>query len=333
MKIKFLFSILLINTLLLSYDETSIIDETHDDISKKVILTSQYIDDTMYGLFNDTNITEPNILKQDIENIDFFYTNEKFIDETDKSFVRTRLQSNYQKFGDENYDIKLRAYLSLSKTRKNFRLFIEDINQDNYKELPFNDTNNNDSAVAIGISYFTLSYYDIDSKYSLGIRGTSPYIKVRYKKTFPYNGWLIEPSQSFTYSTETNFKEETKLYFDKKLDKSNLFRIELGRNTQSKEDGMEYYLAFEYFYKLNQDTGINVTQSFLGNTKFNYTNNMETTTYSTINTYNTEISWRQSIWKKWFFYEIKPGIDFQKVNNFKINYKVLFLTDFYFGYN
>ena len=94
---------------------------------------------------------------------------------------------------------------------------------------------------------------------------------------------------------------------------------------------MEYFLALEYFYRPNKKTGINITQSFLGNTKFNYIVNNELKNYNGINTYNTEVSWRQNVWKKWFFYEIKPGIDFQKTYNYKINYKILFLTDFYFG--
>jgi len=96
---------------------------------------------------------------------------------------------------------------------------------------------------------------------------------------------------------------------------------------------MEYSLALQYFYLHKKNTGISFVQSFSGNSKYNFfddSNNLHQ--YKSINTYNTEISWRQNIWKKWFFYEVKPGMDFQKINNFKINYKILFLTDFYFGY-
>ena len=330
MRIKYLFSILFTSTFLMAYD-TGIIDETHQNISNKVISASEYIDNALYSLFEEDN--QIDYIKKDVQSIDSFYKNEKFIDETAESFLRIRVQSNHQKLDETSFDVKLRAYLSLSKTRQNIKLFIEDVNQDNYKDLPFKNSTANDASMAVGISYFTLSYYNIDSKYSLGIRGLSPYIKVRYKKTFAYNGWEIEPTQSFTYSTKTNFKEETRVYFDKKLDKQNLFRVDVARSSESNQAGMQYSLALEYFYQPKKNKGINITQSFLGDTKYNYLENGQEKTYNGIYTYSTDISWRESIWKKWFFYEIKPGVDFQKVHNYKVNYKILFLTDFYFGYN
>jgi len=330
MNIKYIFIILFTSTFLIAYD-ASIVDEAHYNISTKVVATSEYIDDTLNNLFQDNNKT--NYVKKDIQSIDSFYKNEKFIDETDESFVRIRVQSNHQTLDETSFDVKLRAYLSLLKTRQNIKLFIEDVNQDNYKDLPFKNSTSDDSSMAVGVSYLTLSYYDIDSKYSLGIRGLSPYIKVRYKKTFPYNDWEIKPAQSFTYSTKSDFKEETRIYFDRQLDKQNLFRIDLARSTKSNQAGMQYSLAFAYFYQPKKDKGISITQSFLGDTKYNYMDNGEEKDYSGIHTYSTDISWRESVWKKWFFYEIKPGIDFQKVYNYKINYKILFLTDFYFGYS
>ena len=187
--------------------------------------------------------------------------------------------------------------------------------------------------MAIGINYFTPTYHDIDSKYSLGIRGLHPYIRARYKKEFLYNDWLVELLQSFRYSTKTRFKEETNVYFDKKINNINLFRINVSRNTQTNNHGMEYFLAFEYFYKPKKDIGISVTQSFLGDTKFTYFEDELLKKYSGINTYNTEMSFRQNIWKKWFFYEIRTGVDFQKKYNYKSNYKILFLSDFYFNTN
>ena len=328
MKILYLYILLFNASMILADDDYSLIDETHKHISERVVLTSTYIDDTIDSFFDKNNQKE--VIKKDIDKIDSFYKNDKFIDETNESFLRVRIESNYQKLKENSFDIKLRAYLNFSKTKQNIQLFIEDVNKDNYKELPFKNSNLSDSTMAIGISYFTLSYYDIDSKYSLGIRGLYPYVKVRYKKDFSYNQWLMEASQSFIYSSKTNFKEETKLYFDKRLDELNLFRVELARSTKSKQKGMDYLLALSYFYQPKKDTGISISQSFVGNTKFNYIDDNNLYIYSGINTYSTEISWRQSVFKKWFFYEIKPGVDFQKVYNYKINYKILFLTDFYF---
>ena len=329
MLIKKLFLIIFINSLIIAYDNTNIIDATHHNLSQKVIATSKYIDDSLYCIFDNKN--EKKSMKKKTDEIDRFYKNDKFIDETDDSFVRLRLQSNHQSLSESSFNFNLRAYLSLPKVKKNIKLFIEDVNKDNFKDLPFSTSDNEESAMAVGISYFTPSYYGIDSKYSIGMRGIYPYTKARYKKEFIYNNYSIEPIQSFIYSTKYKFKEETNLYIDKKLKNKDLFRIRLARSTNSEKSGMDYSLALQYFYLLKKDIGINFTQSFSGNTNYTYIKDEKTIEYKNINTYNTQISFRQSIWKKWFSYEIRPGIDFQKKNNFKINYKILFLTDFYFG--
>ena len=327
---KYILLISLITELVFSMD-TGVLDKTHKDISNSVKSTSKYIDNKLYRLFNDIDETT-DINQSKINNkMDSFYQNEKFIDETDISFLRIRMQSNSQTLESNNFDIKLMAYLALSKTKQNLKFFIEDVNKDNIKDLPFTNSTNPDSAIAIGLSYFTSIYYNIDSKYSIGMRDIYPYIKARYKKNFIYNNISIEPSQTFKYSTKNNFSENTKIYIDKKID-NHLYRIILARGTKSITPGMDYSLNLEYFYQIRKNTGIRLVQSFSGNTKYTYIDKEKIIYYKNINTYNTEISFRQNIWKKWFFYEIKPGIDFQKQYNFKINYKILLLTDFYFGY-
>lgn len=314
--IKFIFYILFVNVSLFAYDD--FIVDTHSSVSDKVKVTSKYIDKTLNNwlVFSDDNKTD--LLEKEVNSVDSFYKNEKFIDETENSFVRLRIWRSYSSLENSRFNIGLRVHLALSKTRKNLKLFLEDINQDNFNNILLKDASSESSA--IGLSYFTLGYYGIDSKYSLGIRGFYPYIKIRYKKIFKIKDWLIEPSQTFKYSTKTDFTEETNLYFDTKIDDLDMFRVQLSRGTSSDKKGMDYSMSFQYFYSPKKNTGVSLTQSFLGNT--------ETINY--VDTYNTELNWRQSIWKKWFFYEVRPGIDFKKSYDFKPNYKLMLLTDFYF---
>jgi hypothetical protein len=85
-----------------------------------------------------------------------------------------------------------------------------------------------------------------------------------------------------------------------------------------------------------KDKGYSVSQSFEGNTEYpdisqNNPDPKQAKTYSGINNYTTSFRWRESIWRKWFFYEIGPSVNFHKKFDYKPNYSLNFMIDFYFG--
>ena len=334
---RFLYILLLSITLLSADDsvENCSIDDSHKVFSQNILNTSKYIDKTLSDLFMDTNVDEDNdnssLLKKDVESVDSFFKNEKFMDETDKSFIRVRASSAIQSIDEDNNKLSIKARLSLFKTKKHIKLFIED-DIDNEKKT--DPAYVGESKINIGLSYLTPKYYGIDSKYSAGISGFYPYVSARYKIKYELLGWLIEPVQSFKYSINHQiFEEKTNIYFDTKIDNLQLFRVQLSRGTNSDNDGMYYGSSFIYFHATSKGAGLSISQSFSGNTKYTYNDhNDNLLSFRGISAYSTDLSWRDNIWKKWFFYEVRPGVDFARANDYKANYKVLFLTDFYFGY-
>ncbi len=324
---------------LIKKDESSIIDDAHKNTSEYITNISKFIDTKLSGIFIDANescdasTNNCSLLKQEIDSIDDFQKNEKYIDDTDKSFVRLRLNSRMQSIGNNENSINLRAHLALKKSKQRFKFFIESMKNDNFSANNPNSLTDEESSTRIGLSYFSPEYYTIESKYSIGIKSLDPYLKARYKKNFQLQDWIIEPNQSFEYDiNDDKFEEDTYVYFDTKIDDSKFFRILLSRGTESRVDGMDYGAALTYTYSPKKNTSIGLSQSFSGNTDYTYVENDNTIKYSGINTYTTQINLRQNIWKKWFYYEIIPGVSFQKTNDYKENYHITFLTDFYFGY-
>jgi hypothetical protein len=50
-----------------------------------------------------------------------------------------------------------------------------------------------------------------------------------------------------------------------------------------------------------------------------------------IHDYVTSFSWRANIWRKWFYYEVRPSVSFHKQYDYEPNYQVRLFFDFYFG--
>jgi hypothetical protein len=304
------------------------VDEQQKTLSDKVVNTFDSVDrgiSSFFGGLDEDIIYEKEILTEN--SIDKFFKNDKYLDETTRSFVRVRLGTLLQSKASTIYKYKISARIPLNRTKRTFQLFIDDIEK-NYVDNTINDDEESDTP-QIGVNYFAPEYYDIKSKYSIGVRGFSAFVKARYSKAFKVGEWIIEPTQQFKYSTKYDFKEETNLYFDKNLDNNSLFRASLYRRTKDNYTGMDYRVAFTYYNTPKEKRGLSLTQYFWGNTK--YTCLVKPDKYSGISDYVTTFNWRQNIWRDWISYEVQPALSFHRQYDYEPNYMLRLNLDFYFG--
>ncbi len=277
--------------------------------------------------------TTDNTLEDRVNSADAFFQNNKFLDETDNNFVRIRVESYFQSKESSDYDLTLRAQMPFRKSKKNLKIFIENINVDNARDILQDDKGDSPD---VGVSYFAPETYGVHTRYSLGLSGIDPFVKARYNMPIKTDKWLIDLAQQFQYSTDDKFEEETNIYFDKEVGKKSLLRIQLHRSTQEEVDGMNYALSFIYYERLKKRTGFGFSQTFVGNTEYQYTvdNGIEppqTKTFGGINDYITGVSLRKNIWRKWFFYEVRPSVSFHKEYDYEPNYRLRVFFDIYLG--
>jgi len=327
--------------------EYSYVDKYHKIISKKVLQSSSYLDNTLSSYLNndsntsDNNLTEDEVLENDVSSVDQFFQSDKFLDETEKAFVRVRYDSSFQSKEEEEFNLKFSAQIPLSKSKEKakskFNIFISDLTEDNAKEIGQDDTESSENAPELGVNYFAPETYGIIQKYSIGIRGIYPFAKARYSKSINVGDWIIEPTQDFKYSTKNDFEENTKIYFDTTPTDLTLFRFQLTRGTKSRKDGMDYSIGASYFWSPFPKAGVSIAQVFSGNTEYKYVIDehtdpvKESEKFAGISRYSTSLSWRHNVWKKWFFYELRPGVNFARNYNYEPNYTIRVFIDVFFG--
>jgi len=314
--------------------EYTYMDELHEDISHKIVDWVDIIDSNIISwLSNNENttvceaepfLTNPNIVDS-IESIDSFFQNERYLNETRDIYVRLRLRNDFYSREPNRVKVKVSARLPFDECKKQWNIYLEDARSNN-AEIQSTDS----SSGGIGVSYLEKDTYGIDASYSIGLQGGYPYIRARYRLPIEFDTWEVEPAQTFKYSTKFYFEEETNVYFDKFLDKNNLLRIQLHRETASTEKGTDYGLILKYYWNLEEDGKLEFTQSFFGNTYYNDFYELDEN-YSGINNYVTSLSWRQNIWRDWFYYEIKPSVNYHKDYNYEPSYFIRLNFDFYFG--
>ena len=327
-KFSFLVCTILIHSFLSAQDSffepiEKTIDNSHETISDYVYDISNSVDNVLSGDFlREREEARKNPLYRGENSIDSFFQTEKFRNETSQAYVRVRMHSRVESKTSEDSDIKVRAHLPLSKTKHTYKNFFKDLTGTNKKDTPDGNTTSESSAQ-------TESVLEFNSKYSIGASSFHPYLKARYFVNYPIGDWSIQPAQTFRYSSKDYFEETTDLYFDKKLSDTKLLRFQTSRHTQQHHSGMDYSFGTQYFQTLKNKSAISLSQSFWGNTKYKYA--LDKPTYGGISNYSTSINYRQNIWKKWFFYEITPGVNFHRSYDYKPNYSAMFSIDVFFG--
>lgn len=317
-----------------SQEENSYIDGTHEYISEKVLDLSKGIDTTVNDWFKSEEDDSADTLEE-VDSMDEFFINEKYIDDTDKAFIRLGLNSNFQSKTEEDYTYNLRARLPLSRTKKRLKLFVQTtFSDDDDREVNSiaNNPNNKNAKTEVGLSLFAPQNYGIKSRYDAGIRSLDPFVRARYRVDFEAGEWDIDMSQFFKYSVDDKFSEGTRLYFDTKFEESKLFRILLHRDTSDSSAGMSYGIGFHYYIPKGQDAAVRLSQTFTGNTKYTYIDeNAISHRHSEINNYTTSIGWRENVLKEWIYYEVTPAVNFHKQYDYDVNYSLNFSLEFYFG--
>jgi len=321
-------------------DNTTIIDTTAVKTNRTIVPTRTRSVKTHTPIVQNNTVVDEtnkpaNTLEEKVHSVDQFFQNEKYLNETENTYIRVRGESFLQSKESNDFDLTIRAQMPFSKTKKRFRIFVDDLTADNVDNTLQDASNDDQGSPDIGVHYYA-PIRKIKSRYSIGLSGIDPFVKARYNMPIRANEWLIDTVQVFEYSTDDKFEEETNIYFDRSWSSKSLFRIQLHRSTHQETDGMDYALSAQYFRATKKDAGYGFAQSFYGNTKYEYiVDNSagvpETETFGGINTYITSFSWRENIWRKWFYYEIRPSVAFERQYDYEPNYRVRIFLDFYFG--
>ena len=275
-----------------------------------------------------------NTLEEKVHSVDQFFQNEKYLNETENTYIRVRVESFIQSKESNDFGMSVSAQMPFSKSRKSVKIFVDDLTLDNADDI-LRDSSQKGETPDIGIHYFA-SKHKILSRYSIGLSGLDPFVKARFNMPINIDKWLIDPVQLFRYSTDDKFEEETNIYFDRKIGEKALFRIHLHRSTHEEINGMNYALSAQYFRSTKKDAGFGFAQSFYGNTEYEYITEKgvphpKIKKYGGIHDYVTSFTWRENIWRKWFYYEVQPSVSFHKQYDYEPNYKVRVFLDFYFG--
>lgn len=324
------------------------LDRFHDYFSTKLIDWSDALDRSLsdalgHGDANGTaSDAEDAALREERSRSDRFFQTRKYLDETSQTYIRMRFAASTSSLYDDRSHLYVRLHLPFFMVQKRLRFFVQDVNEENAKDLVRKTPRENgsepgarpeESSPKFGLSYFAPGALGVETKYSVGLSGLHPYARARFHTVWNMSDWVFEPVETLQYSERSDFSEHTDLYFDTEPRPGRLFRIQLYRGTQAHRDGMYYGAAVSYEWIFSRHTGVRLVQSFAGDTAYTYTprGSGESVRFRGVNRYTTALGYRRNLWRPWFFVEVIPSVGFSRADDYRPDYALTFFVDAFFG--
>lgn len=265
------------------------------------------------------------------ESIDNFFAGGKHDSLPNKSKLKLSFKTYFREAAGPYIIPDINYQLVLPRTQKRLQLFIE--NEDEDKKSGTSDTatvgtanrreSDEESTIAAGVRYVTEITgikMSTDTGIILGIP-TKVFGKLTFKRNVLFDKWILKINEQLKWVNTEGFSSDLDLDFDRTLSKGLLFRF-VNNIAWNDED---YIVTFE--------NGPTLIQTLSKRSAISYHAHVITVNKPefVVDNYTLQASYRRRVYKRWFYAQITPFINFPRINNFHRTPGLLLKLDAIFG--
>ncbi|UCG79356.1 MAG: hypothetical protein JSV21_05915 [Nitrospirota bacterium] len=264
---------------------------------------------------------------------DSFFYDERFEREENRSSLRLRFDSFFEKNEHAVYDVNASLRLILPDTNRRLRLvvagdpdiesgLVDITNVDNLDQTG-QDTRQD---LNIGLSYFLID--KLRQNLSLGagvfVKYDSPQLSLtaRYKQLEGLGNWKVRMIPQLSWDTADGWSSKAGIDFDRPLTDILLFRASTQGEWFEHEEGFFYTLAASVFQSLDKKSAL----------AYQWINNFQTEPYNHLHQTALVIRYRRNVWKDWLFLEVAPQIKWSDDKDYEAIPGILFRLETIYGY-
>lgn len=251
--------------------------------------------------------------------LDSFMGDTSGYQDANKSFLKVYFDLDTSKYDGVSFEPKVKVSLDLPVTKKKFRLVIENdpdqelgIAERNLSDLPSTDREANDGLYG-SIRYLFESEKWNRLSFDWGVKARwppDPFARFRAVRGWELNDyWYMVYSQEVYIFESKGFGTYTQFDFDRRLTEKLLFRVTSVLDWHERTEQFDLLEQVSLFQDINNKRAIQYAAGVVAEEKKG----------ARITNYYTKATYRRRLYKDWLFYEMTPGIEFQRVEDFKPN--------------
>jgi len=265
--------------------------------------------------------------------LDSFFLDERAVKEENHTYVRFRYDVFVEEKSEVSYLPAFDLRLVLPQLRKKTHLVFTSEPAANPSDAPAPphiagsqvgpaETRN----VTAGIHYFVKTTVEESFVVRTGavVNLSSPalFLAPRYRLLVPMKPWDFRFSQELLYRTDTRWKTETQLDFERPLPRELFFRTNVTGIWAEIVPGYHYSLNFSLRHPLSPTHALT----------YEWNNSYETRPVHELTEVALRIRYRHSYLRDWIFFEIAPQCRYPRDRNFNVTPGILFRFEMFFGW-
>jgi hypothetical protein len=261
------------------------------------------------------------------EKVDGFFDDERYADEVNTT--RAKLRVDYFLEKGEDPELKLRFNLNLALPRINKRLKLLVSGKPDEEETDETGAGlgeqGEDDNVDVALAYTPIETVEHNLSLRAGLRfkNITPafWIGPRWRAYSQGEVWGTRLTNAFRWFSDTGFRIDTTLDFERPITENFFYRQSLAGTWDEDNDRYDYDLIFRVYQRLQRRRALT----------YEYRNKFKSTNDHQLDNIIFKVTYRQSFWRRWLFFEIAPQISFPESEDWDFTPGILFRIETIIG--
>jgi hypothetical protein len=259
--------------------------------------------------------------------VDGFYDDERYADEVNTTRVKLRVDYFLEKGEDPEVKLRFNLSLVLPKTNKRLKLVVSgkpDEDETDETGAGLGEEGEDDNVeVALAYTQVETAEHNLSMRTGLRLKSITPawWLGPRWRAYSQGEIWGTRLTNSFRWYTDTGFRIDTTLDFERPLTENFFYRHSLKGKWDQDKERYDYDVIFAVFQKLARRRSL----------KYEYINKFRSTNDHQWDNIIFKVTYRQSIWRRWLFFEIAPQVSFPEREDWDFTPGILFRIETIIG--
>ena len=285
-------------------------------------------DESIYSVLDKPHEYVSENIEKIITRVDRFFANDALYRYTTDSYVQITADTLLEENGEVGYDVKLRGRVDLPGTKKRFKVIFN--TNPSERQDPLERSVDDSPAAAVEESDLFGSIQrerDIRGwkfRPSVGAKISQPvvpFVKAQFTKIYPMRNWALRGDQNFYWFDDDGFGSDTTFDFDRPVGEEHLFRASSFARWTEENEYFNLSQIFTFFHTLSSRRMVSYQIGAYGQTS--------PTLFMT--DYLLVVRYRQLIHKEWLFFEVRPQVQYSKINDWDDEVSLLLRLEMFFG--
>jgi len=260
--------------------------------------------------------------------VDAFFDDKRYAEEVNTSRIKLRVDYFLEKGEDPELKLRFNLSLALPKINKRLKLLVSgkpDEEETDETGAGFEDEGEDDNVdVAVAYSPVDTTEHKLSMRAGLRFKSITPafYVGPRWRAYSKGEIWGTRLTNFFRWYTDTGFRIDTTLDFERPVTKNIFYRQSIKGKWDQDNPRYDYQVILALFQKLARRKGL----------KYEYINKFRSTNDNyQLDNIIFKVTYRQSFWRKWLFFEIAPQVSFPESEGWDFTPGILFRIETIIG--